>query len=130
MALQSFNQILAELAQNRPDKKAIICEDKSLTYKQLDLQSSQLAWAYRLKGVKANDLVTVALGNGLEFFTVCVALWKLGATPQPVSYRLPKKELQAIVKLAQSSLVVGVDQALLPDHACIPPRVFARSLAA
>jgi len=121
MALQSFNQILAELAQNRPDKKAIICEDKSLTYKQLDLQSSQLAWAYRLKGVKANDLVTVALGNGLEFFTVCVALWKLGATPQPVSYRLPKKELQAIVKLAQSSLVVGVDQALLPDHACIPP---------
>lgn len=119
MALQSFNHILATLSQESPNKIAIICGDESITYQALDRQSNRLARAYQQQGVKAQDLVTFGLPNGIEFFTVCFALWKLGATPQPVSYRLPKKELEAIVSLTKSPVVIGIDQAVLPKHRVI-----------
>jgi bile acid-coenzyme A ligase len=37
-----------------------------------------------------------------------------------VSYRLPPAELQAIVELADSRVVVGVDGQVLPDRQCLP----------
>ena len=79
-----------------------------MTRRELDLRTNRLARAYQLKGVKRNDFVTVALPNSIEFYEACVAIWKLGAIPQPVSYRLPEIELSAVVELANPSLIVGV----------------------
>ena len=114
MGLVSFNTLIGDLAKERPDQVAVICNTETITYQQLDRASNRLARFYQAKGVKHNDYVTLALGNGIEIFVVCLALWKCGAIPQPVSYRLPQKELQAIVQLATSALVIGVDPALLP----------------
>jgi bile acid-coenzyme A ligase len=49
-----------------------------------------------------------------------VASWKLGATPQPVSSRLPKRELDAIVELANPKVIVGVDGGDHPERVCLP----------
>ena len=40
--------------------------------------------------MRENDYVTIALPNGIEFFIASFAVWKAGATPQPVSAKLPK----------------------------------------
>mgnify|MGYP001048731032 CR=1 FL=1 len=120
MALMSFNQILFQLAQRVPDRLAITCETDGITYNALDRYTNRLARAYQQEGIKANALVTVALPNSIEFFAACIALWKLGATPQPVSYRLPKKELQAIVTLANPPLIIGADPDLIPERKALP----------
>jgi bile acid-coenzyme A ligase len=49
----------------------------------------------------------VALPNGTLFHETCFAIWKLGATPHVVSYRLPSGELNAILQLLQPALLVG-----------------------
>jgi bile acid-coenzyme A ligase len=49
-----------------------------------------------------------------------LATWKLGATPQPISSRLPPIERRAIIELANPSLVVGVDPAETPGRATVP----------
>jgi len=36
-----------------------------------------------------------------------LAVWKLGATPQQISSRLPAAERRAITDLANASLIVG-----------------------
>ena len=41
------------------------------------------------RGVKQGDFLTIALPNGIGFVEACYAAWKIGATPQPVSWRLP-----------------------------------------
>jgi len=53
------------------------------------------------------------------------AIWKLGATPQPISFRLPKGELQAIVELANSPLVIATF-----EHQIDRPVVMVEELAA
>ena len=54
-----------------------------------------------------DDLVTVMLPNTAEMVLACVAIWKLGATPAPLSPRLPAAERQALLDLASPALVVG-----------------------
>ena len=45
-------------------------------------------------------MVTIALPNSVDWFVAVAATWKIGAIPQPVSPRLPTRELAAIVELA------------------------------
>ena len=71
-------------------------------------------------------MVTIVLPNGVEFFEACLAAWKLGATPQPVSSRSPRLELEQIVELADPALVVGAD---VPGRPCIPIGFRPRCLA-
>ena len=52
--------------------------------------------------------MTIGLPNTVECLEAAIAAWKCGATPQPVSYRLPARERRAIIELAEPSLVVGV----------------------
>jgi len=79
-----------------------------------------LAVEFRRLGVGVGDMVTVALPNSVEWFVATVALWKLGATPQPVSARLPQRELEAVVSLADPEVVVGVEPGVLPGRLCLP----------
>jgi bile acid-coenzyme A ligase len=101
---------VAENAQADPDRPAITCGDVTITRGELDRRTNRLARAYAQLGVGQDDLVTIALPNSVEFYEASIALWKLGATPQPVSARLPRAELEAIVELANSPVVIGVDQ--------------------
>jgi len=108
MAAISLSRILAHWAAIQPDRVAVSHEGTDVTYAELDARSNRLARAYAERGVGVDDFVTVALPNGVEFFVSCFAIWKLGATPQPVSAKLPKFERDQIIEIARPKLVVGV----------------------
>jgi bile acid-coenzyme A ligase len=77
-----------------------------VSWRALDQRTNRLARRYAALGVRADDMVTIALGNGIGFLEATIATWKLGATPQPVSWRAPQRDLDRIVALARSALVV------------------------
>ena len=84
MAAISLSRMLAYWARQQPDAVAVRHEGTELTFAELDAHSNRLARAYEALGVKPDDLVTIALPNGVEFFAATFATWKAGATPQPV----------------------------------------------
>ena len=108
MTAISLSRILAFWAAKQPDSIALRHEDESLSWFELEQRSNRLARAYQHLGVDQNDFVTIGLPNGIEFFEACFATWKAGATPQPISARLPKFERDQIVELGNPALVVGV----------------------
>ena len=120
MAIVSIMQALADKAAENPDRPAITCGDESVTRRQLESRTNRLARAFAELGVTHGSFVTVALPNSVAFYEACIAAWKLGAIPQPVSYRLPDRERQAIVELADSSLVVGVEASAHPNRRTVP----------
>ncbi len=103
----SFGAKLALHAGRRPDAPAVSCGAETLTYGQLHRRSNRIARGLAASGVKFGDLVTVGLPNSVGFVEACYGIWKLGATPQPVSFRLPRGELQAIIELAKAPLVIA-----------------------
>lgn len=120
MTLVSVADALAKLAGRQPDRTIISLGDQHLSAQDLDRRSNQLAHHFAALGVTQDDLVTIALPNTLAFIESTFAIWKLGATPQPVSHRLPDGELEAIVALADPSLVLGVEPQRLADRTVLP----------
>ncbi|MDX6199867.1 MAG: bile acid-coenzyme ligase [Actinomycetota bacterium] len=104
-------------AEQDPDRPSVTDSSSSVSRRELDLASNRLARAYGELGVRRDDLVTIGLPNSVEYFVACAAVWKLGATPQPVSAKLPPAELEAVVDLADPPLLVGLD---LPGRNSVP----------
>jgi len=99
--------------------------ENTVTRLELEHRTNRLARTYERLGVAEGDFVTIGLPNGIDFYEAAIAAWKLGATPQPVSYRLPQRERDEIVALAKPSLVVteviapdedASDEPILPDR--------------
>ena len=65
------------------------------------------ARAFAAKGVKPGDFVAIGLPNGNTFFETTFAVWKCGATPTSLSWRLPRGEAAAVLEILKPSLVVG-----------------------
>lgn len=108
MPTVSLSRILSFWAAQQPDAIALVHEQEHVTWADLDRRSNRLARAYQNLGVKPDDFVTIALPNGIEYFESTFAIWKLGATPQPVSAKLPAHELSQILEVGTPTLVVGV----------------------
>ena len=94
-------------AAHQPDVVAIQDHERALTWAELDARSHRLAWAMDRRGVGLGDYVTIGLPNSVGFLEAAIACWKLGAVPQPVSHRLPKGELEAVLDLVRPALVVA-----------------------
>src|SRR5262249_26068063 len=88
---------------------------------ELDARSTRRAWALKAAGVGQDDLVTLALPNGAWLYEMSFALWKLGATPHVVSWRLPKLELAAILELAKPKMLVASDPELVKTFGGVDP---------
>ena len=120
----SFVEIFQRYGAQQRDKVAVTMAGETLTYGALDKRSTNLAHHLLTLGVEPGRFVTIAEPNSLEYFVACVACWKLGATPQPVSSRLPRIELDAIVELADSPVVIGIEHSsrpFLPRGFVAPP---------
>jgi bile acid-coenzyme A ligase len=79
----------------------------ALTWQQLERNSNARARAFAAKGVKAGDFVAIGLPNSNAFFETTFAVWKCGATPTSLSWRLPRGEAAAVLEILKPSLVVG-----------------------
>jgi bile acid-coenzyme A ligase len=117
--LVSYAARLRDLAAQRPDAPAVTCGASTATWSELDRRSDVLAVELGRLGVTVGDMVTVALPNSVEWFVAAAAIWKLGATLQPINSRLPRREVEAVVALADPVVVLGVDEPL-PDRVCLP----------
>lgn len=129
----SFVNQLRRLAAERPDAVAVSCQGESITRAGMLERGGDLAVHLQGLGVRTGDLVTVALPNSIDWFVSYVAIWLLGATPQPVSSRLPQRELEALIELADPPVVIGAPNGAVQGRHSIPvgfraPRADASAL--
>ena len=102
-----------------PDAPALSVGEVTLTFEELDQRTDRLARRLVAAGAGEGRIVTLALPNSVEFIEVALATLKAGATPLPVSHRLPRVERQMIVDLADTALVVGTDPDDHPGRRCV-----------
>ncbi len=110
-----------------PDRVAVKHGDEAVSWAELDRRSTRRAWALKAAGVVKDDLVTIALPNGAAFYEITFGLWKLGATPHVVSWRLPPLELTAILEVARPRLLVASDPQLVAAFGGLDPALTLQS---
>ena len=95
-------------AERKPkDTIAISHGADTLTWEQLERNANARARAFAAKGVKPGDFVAIGLPNSNIFFETTFAVWKCGATPTSLTWRLPRGEAAAVLEILKPSLVVG-----------------------
>jgi bile acid-coenzyme A ligase len=120
MAIVSLGRAFSALADAEPDRPAVTCAGRTTTRGELESLSNRAARALAELGVGEGDFVTIGLPNSAELYAAVLATWKLGAVPQPVSARLPAREREAIVELADAKVVFGADPDAHPGRHCLP----------
>src|SRR3979490_3641102 len=92
-------------AERKPkDTVAVSHGADTLTWEQLERGANARARAFAAKGVKPGDFVAIGLPNGNTFFETTFAVWKGGATPTSLSWRLPRGEAAAVLEILKPPL--------------------------
>ncbi|GAA2078783.1 AMP-binding protein [Aeromicrobium halocynthiae] len=112
------------LAEREPARPAVCVGDRVVTRAELESLGNRLARTWARRGVGVDDLVTILLPNGVDAVLASVAAWKLGATPQPLSPRLPEAERARLLQAARPRLVVDAPvEVAVPDDGPLPDAV-------
>ncbi len=115
-----MGDLLAHHGAGDPHKPAITHAGRTISYAELDARANQQARQLVDWGVSAGDTVTISMPKSIAVYEVLFATWKLGATPNIVSEKLPVAELEGIIELADPQLIVGPDASSLPGRNVLP----------
>jgi long-chain acyl-CoA synthetase len=90
---------IATHAETNPDKVAItmVGSGASMTYRELNDRSNQIANLFRSLGLKPGDAVALMMENNLHFFAICWGAQRAGLQYTAASSRLTVGELEYIV---------------------------------
>ncbi|WP_020666770.1 benzoate-CoA ligase family protein [Amycolatopsis nigrescens] len=105
------------LAEGRADRTALICEDRSYSYAELAELTNRTGNVLHELGVRAGDLVLLALSDGAEFVATWYAAQKLGAVTAEVYTFLQPKDYAYYLSYTGAKLVVADQVTLAPLRA-------------
>src|ERR1700730_18202990 len=137
----ALHDVMRATAARHPDRVAIRDRERSLTFRQFDLESNRLAQGLGSVGLGPGDRLGVYLPNGLEYELAFYAASKLGAVVSPINpscrefeieYQLTDAGARAIITHAalwplvdsargrlpgvREFVIVGADQTQAADH--------------
>ncbi|MEO0406589.1 MAG: amino acid adenylation domain-containing protein [Cyanobacteria bacterium P01_A01_bin.135] len=103
---QCVHELIAAQATERPEAIAVVFEDVSLSYEELDRRVSELAEYLQQQGVKPGDRVAFCLERSPLLVVVMLAILKVGAAYVPLDPAYPAERLRFILGDAQVSLLL------------------------
>ena len=93
-------------ALQRPDDIAIVYEDFSMTYSELDCQANQLAHYLIGLGVGPETLVALSLERSLDMVVAILGILKAGGAYLPLDLAYPKERLAFMLEDAQPPVLI------------------------
>lgn len=102
-----------------PNAVAAVCEDRTLTYSQLNFRANQLARRLRSLGVEPDERVGVCLERSLDMIVSLLAVLKAGGAYVPLDPAYPADRLEFMLSDAGLSALVTHSEIALPAD-CAP----------
>ncbi len=110
---KTIAQLFEEQVDKTPDNIALVFEEESLTYRQLNQRANQLAHAIRAhyqenfpQGIKADTLIGLYLDRSLEMVISILGVLKAGGAYVPISPEYPQLRVKFMFEDTQTSLII------------------------
>ncbi len=100
------HQLFEEQVIKTPDKIAVIADDKTLTYDELNKLSNRIANSLIKKGVKANDIVAFALPRNSSLIAVMFGILKSGAAYMPIDPDYPQDRIDYMLSDSNAKIFI------------------------
>jgi amino acid adenylation domain-containing protein len=105
-------------AAQQPNALAVVCEQESCSYEQLNCRANQLAHYLRKQGIGPKSLVALCLGRSVRMIEGILAVLKVGAAYLPLDESYPSKRLSYMLQDSEADYLITLTS-LLP-HLEIP----------
>ncbi|MFC7419020.1 amino acid adenylation domain-containing protein [Iodobacter arcticus] len=119
--------LLQAQAERTPDAVALQDVERSLSYRQMRLEVAQLAGHLQAAGVRAGDIVAVALPRSAHLSLALMAALQVGAAYLPLDVGYPDERLSYMVADAKPRLIIS-DSTLAARFAAMGPLLLADRL--
>ncbi len=111
-------ELFAEQATRTPDAVALVYEDRTLSYRELDQRANQLAHHLRSLGAAPETIVGVCVERSFDMVIALLAILKAGAAYLPLDPDYPAERLAFMLQDAGAPVLVTQSslRARLPTH--------------
>jgi amino acid adenylation domain-containing protein len=116
----TVSDMLAQQAQRTPDATALVFRDQSLSYRQLDERSNQLAHYLRAQGATTDTLIGICIERSIEMVVGLFGILKAGAAYVPIDRELPAERIEAIITETRIPLLLRDTKSALPEQIKVP----------
>ncbi|MBE9228019.1 non-ribosomal peptide synthase/polyketide synthase [Phormidium sp. LEGE 05292] len=101
-----IHELFAEQVEQTPDAVAVICDDRQLTYQQLNTRANQLAHYLRSLGVGTDVLVGLCVERSLEMLVGLLGILKAGGACVSLDPDYPQDRLSFMLEDAQVAVLI------------------------
>ncbi len=106
-AYPNIHALIEEQVRLQPAAEALVFENYTLTYQQLDEKANQLAHYLREKGVRENTFVPVCMERSAEMIIGILAVLKAGGAYVPVDPAYPQHRISFMLQDTQAEVVIS-----------------------
>ena len=102
----SVLELFQQTALERPDKEAIVFEDRRLSYHQLDALANKFANALVDHGIQPGDRVGLCIDRSPEAIAAMLGVFKVGAAFVPLDPEYPIDRIQFMIEDAAIKVII------------------------
>lgn len=106
---QSFAPLFEEQVRRTPDAPAVVCNDRQLSYADLNERANRVARALMAEGVEAETVVALLDERGIDLLTMMLGVFKAGGAYLPLDPQHPIQRLAQVVDLSRSPVILTAE---------------------
>jgi len=113
-----IHQLFETQVEQTPDAIAVVCENQSLTYRELNAKANQLAHYLRTLGIKPDGLVAICVERSIEMVVGFLGILKAGGAYIPLDPAYPHERRAYKLQDSQAPVILTQERLaeFLPDH--------------
>ncbi|PSB59549.1 non-ribosomal peptide synthetase, partial [Chamaesiphon polymorphus] len=111
----SISTLISQQAARTPQAIALICDERQLSYADLERQVQTLAWQLSHLGVKPHAVVGLCANRSIELVIGLLAILQAGGVYLPLDPQNPLERLQSLCTDAGAIALVGHRDCLMPE---------------
>src|ERR1700759_2107903 len=102
-----LNQLLRPGLENDPDAIAMVSIVRSMTWRELENESSALAGGYRRLGLREGDRIASLMPNRIDLVVHYLACFKAGLVATPLNYRYTYREIDHALQVSGADALLA-----------------------
>ncbi|WP_034328484.1 non-ribosomal peptide synthase/polyketide synthase [Alkaliphilus transvaalensis] len=103
---KNLHQLIEEQVKKTPNNVAVLYENETLTYRELNEKSNQLARLLIDKGVKRNTIVGIMVERSLEMMVGLLAILKAGGAYLPIDPEYPEDRINFMLSDSSTNILL------------------------